>query len=231
MSVGIGCTIIDTPILNLLSQYFRRRRVLACGIGFSGSSVGGLVLPPIITLFISLYSIRGALLLLGGLWLNVLVVGAIMRPLPLTDLSMEKDDFIIEVVEDVVKQEVKNKITTSEVVGIGTCLEGNNVGSEMKISCHDNRNVEHSQDRETHKTLLMTDEKDLQTLDQHIKAEIRLVNIQISPWCLDGIRDYMIFVHTKASMFNVHLHLCQFLLLQPVLHPATSSGRMWHEQI
>ncbi|ELT93266.1 hypothetical protein CAPTEDRAFT_211969 [Capitella teleta] len=81
---GIFSAIVDTPILNLLSLYFKNRRALASGIAFSGSSVGGLVLPLLIGWANEKYSVRGSVMLLGGLWLNVLVVGAVMFPLPST---------------------------------------------------------------------------------------------------------------------------------------------------
>ena len=78
----MATTSIDTPILSLLSQYFRKKRVMANGVGFSGESVGGLIVPPVVTLAISAYGVRGAMIVLGGLWLHVLLIAAVMRPLP-----------------------------------------------------------------------------------------------------------------------------------------------------
>ena len=72
---------MDTPILSLLGKYFKRRRFLASGVVFAGSSFGTLVLPPIFTLLVDAYAIRGAMVVFGGVWLNVVIVGAVVRPI------------------------------------------------------------------------------------------------------------------------------------------------------
>ena len=72
---------MDTPILSLICKYFKKRQFLASGIVFAGSSFGTLILPPLITYLVECYAIRGALVILGGIWLNVMVVGAVMRPI------------------------------------------------------------------------------------------------------------------------------------------------------
>ncbi|KAK2141120.1 hypothetical protein LSH36_1157g00005 [Paralvinella palmiformis] len=78
---GLAASLVDTPILSLIGKYFKRRRFLASGIVFSGSSFGTLVLPPIFTILVDMYTIRGAMLVFGGVWLNVLLVGAVIRPI------------------------------------------------------------------------------------------------------------------------------------------------------
>ncbi len=73
--------VVDGPILATLAKYFEQRRAFANGIAFAGSSVGSLVIAPLTSLLIGKYSIRGATLLLGGLWLNICVIGALLRPI------------------------------------------------------------------------------------------------------------------------------------------------------
>ncbi|KAK7486456.1 hypothetical protein BaRGS_00022257, partial [Batillaria attramentaria] len=69
-----------TPTL-LIGFYFRRRRSLANCISKCGVGAGAMIFPPMITYFIQEYGVRGALLLVGGICLNGLTAGALMRPL------------------------------------------------------------------------------------------------------------------------------------------------------
>ena len=73
---------MDAPILSMLGVYFRKKRSFASGVAFTGSSIGTVVLPPVIAFCISEFTVRGALLIFGGLWLHTLLVGAVMRPIP-----------------------------------------------------------------------------------------------------------------------------------------------------
>lgn len=72
----------DAPFVSLTGRYFQKKRDLANGIAFSGTSLGVLTIPLFLKWAIDEYTVRGALLLLGGLWLHTVVVAAIMRPLP-----------------------------------------------------------------------------------------------------------------------------------------------------
>lgn len=46
----------------------------------SGASLGGVVFPPLMTYLLEEYSLRGALLILGGISLNLFVAGALLQP-------------------------------------------------------------------------------------------------------------------------------------------------------
>ena len=80
---------MDGPILATLGKYFEKRRTFANGIAFAGSSVGSLVLAPVISFLIDTYSVRGAVLLLAGLWLHICCIGALLRPF---DTSLAYDE-------------------------------------------------------------------------------------------------------------------------------------------
>ncbi|ELT93633.1 hypothetical protein CAPTEDRAFT_191771 [Capitella teleta] len=87
---GVLVAVVDTPILSLLSRYFFRKRSTASGIAFSCSSLGGLVLPLGIARANEEYGVRGALMIFGGLWLNLLVISAAMIPLPKVVIASKK---------------------------------------------------------------------------------------------------------------------------------------------
>ena len=66
----------------MVGQYFSKRRAFANGLAVAGSGVGNFLMPPFIMWLIDSYgSLSGALLILGGLMLNICVAGALLRPL------------------------------------------------------------------------------------------------------------------------------------------------------
>ena len=89
ISKGGAVGVVDGPILATLGRYFEKRRTFANGIAFTGSSVGNLVLAPVLSFLIDTYSVRGAVLLLAGLWLNICCIGTLLRPF---DTSLVYDE-------------------------------------------------------------------------------------------------------------------------------------------
>ncbi len=75
--------ILDGPILCMIGKYFHKKRNLASGVAFAGSSLGNLAMAPIMVYTIELYSIKGAMFILAGIWLNACVCGALLRPIKL----------------------------------------------------------------------------------------------------------------------------------------------------
>lgn len=65
----------------MVSHYFVRWRPIAYAIASSGECVFAMVFSPLFQWLIETYSWQGALLLIGGLQLNLCVCGALMRPL------------------------------------------------------------------------------------------------------------------------------------------------------
>lgn len=74
-----GLTII--PCILVICEYFKKRRGLASGVMLSGSSLGAVTFPHLVTFLLEEYSMRGALLILGGISLHVLVAGALLQPI------------------------------------------------------------------------------------------------------------------------------------------------------
>ena len=60
--------------------HFTRRRTLAPGVGFTGVGVSSFVFAPLFQYMLDNFGWRGSLLILGGLSLNIVPCGALIRP-------------------------------------------------------------------------------------------------------------------------------------------------------
>lgn len=81
----------------MVSHYFVRWRPIAYAIASSGECVFAVLFSPFFQWLIEAYSWQGALLIIGGLQLNLCVCGALMRPLeavqsPVQDTKEEEEE-------------------------------------------------------------------------------------------------------------------------------------------
>ncbi|XP_073327591.1 monocarboxylate transporter 13 isoform X2 [Pagrus major] len=88
---GFGYALTWTPTVTMLGLYFEKRRPVANALASAGECILTFVLTPLFQLLIDSYSWRGALLILGGLQLNLCVCGMLLRPLKATrDVTCDK---------------------------------------------------------------------------------------------------------------------------------------------
>lgn len=85
---GIGHGMLSGPIICILADYFENKRAIANGIAMSACSVGGLLFAPLCRFLLDEYDLQGTLLILGGILLNILVAGSLLRPIDF--FSVEK---------------------------------------------------------------------------------------------------------------------------------------------
>ncbi|KAM7377287.1 hypothetical protein PAMA_013874 [Pampus argenteus] len=77
---GLGWGLVFTPMVATVMANFTRRRTLALGLAFSSIGLSSFAFNPLFQLLVEMYAWRGALLILGGLSLNILPCGALIRP-------------------------------------------------------------------------------------------------------------------------------------------------------
>ncbi|XP_056156176.1 monocarboxylate transporter 13 [Lampris incognitus] len=77
---GLGWALVFTPIVATVMANFTRRRTLALGVGFSSIGLSSFIFAPLFQLLVETYAWRGALLILGGLSLNIVPCGALIQP-------------------------------------------------------------------------------------------------------------------------------------------------------
>lgn len=77
---GFGNACLFGNGLVIVGQYFNKRRGLANGLSLSGASIGQFALPPLLQYLLDTYSLQGTLIIVGGIYLNVIMCGALFRP-------------------------------------------------------------------------------------------------------------------------------------------------------
>ncbi|XP_070172884.1 monocarboxylate transporter 5-like [Littorina saxatilis] len=89
---GLGFGLIYLPAIVSVAQYFEKRRAFATGLAVCGSGFGTFVMAPLTEFLLQEYGWRGAMLILGGVILNVVVCGAVFRPLVGSPVPEEEDN-------------------------------------------------------------------------------------------------------------------------------------------
>ncbi|KAM3955129.1 LOW QUALITY PROTEIN: monocarboxylate transporter 12 [Aphomia sociella] len=77
--VGTGAG-LAFPTVYIVTSYFVRLRGLANGICISGSAFGSIILPPVLRYLLETYGYKGAVLVLGGIMLNVWAAALLFQP-------------------------------------------------------------------------------------------------------------------------------------------------------
>lgn len=75
--IGIGAGLAFPATVYIVNSYFWKLRGLANGLCISGSAIGSIIMPPLITHLIAGYSLRGASLIIGAITLNIWVAALI----------------------------------------------------------------------------------------------------------------------------------------------------------
>ncbi|XP_052746207.1 monocarboxylate transporter 13 isoform X2 [Bicyclus anynana] len=78
--VGTGAGLAFPPTVYIVTSYFVRLRGLANGICMSGSAFGSIILPPVLRYLLEEFGYQGAVLILGGIMLNVWAAALLFQP-------------------------------------------------------------------------------------------------------------------------------------------------------
>ena len=79
---GIGQSTYYAIANSIVQPYFSRHRALACATALSGISVGGFLWPPFCRFLIDRLCWQGAMIILAGFHVQVIVICALLRPAP-----------------------------------------------------------------------------------------------------------------------------------------------------
>ncbi|XP_078616542.1 monocarboxylate transporter 13-like [Branchiostoma floridae x Branchiostoma japonicum] len=89
---GFGNSLMLSPSLVMVGNYFHKRHATANGIAISGSGVSLFILSPLFQFLIDEFGWKGALLIFSGIVLNGCVCGALLRPLRLKDAGKDGEN-------------------------------------------------------------------------------------------------------------------------------------------
>ncbi|NWV00029.1 MOT2 protein, partial [Upupa epops] len=87
---GLGISFSWTPAISIVSHYFSKKRALANAIASAGECAFAFTFGPFFQWLIRQYGWKGALLIIGGIQLNICVCGVLMRPLANSSHSRRK---------------------------------------------------------------------------------------------------------------------------------------------
>ncbi|KAI0238358.1 Monocarboxylate transporter 12 [Lamellibrachia satsuma] len=81
LMAGFGGSLVYSPALVVVGEYFEKRRGVAVGMATAGTGVGAFVGPPLLVFLFERYGFFSALLIVGAIMYNCCVSGALYRPL------------------------------------------------------------------------------------------------------------------------------------------------------
>lgn len=84
---GFGLSIGYVNSLVVVAYYFEKKRSMATGLAVCGSGIGTFVFAPFLEFLIEEYGWRGSFIILSAVTLNLVVCGALMRPLEFTPME------------------------------------------------------------------------------------------------------------------------------------------------
>lgn len=82
-------------MLATVMAHFTRRRTLALGISLSSVGLSSFAFNPLFQLLVEKYTWRGAILILGGLSLNLVPCGALIRPRRRSEAPADVSDALV----------------------------------------------------------------------------------------------------------------------------------------
>nr|XP_033780904.1 monocarboxylate transporter 13-like [Geotrypetes seraphini] len=81
---GFGWALVVTPVMASVTRYFKKKRTIATALSTTGVGLSS-AFSPLFQYLIDSYSWRGALIILSGMTFNLMVCGALIRPLTLKE--------------------------------------------------------------------------------------------------------------------------------------------------
>uniref|UniRef100_A0A1B6DJ57 Major facilitator superfamily (MFS) profile domain-containing protein n=2 Tax=Clastoptera arizonana TaxID=38151 RepID=A0A1B6DJ57_9HEMI len=139
--VGLGAGLSFPPGVFIVTSYFVRLRGLANGIAISGSALGSIILPPFLRFLLETYGFKGAVLIMGGLILNVLVGASFYDPvqqhLIKVRVDKNKPNPITYKKCDILAKKNKKKKSPKETPSVDVQIYKNNENGENNFKVND----------------------------------------------------------------------------------------------
>ena len=106
--------LITTPVVTTVTRIFNRHRSLSNGILFGCSSLGTLTTPILYSQLINMYTVRGTLMVMAALWLNVVAVALFLNPKKVKWAEMVANPVKVNIVNNEVNETVEEETNKNE---------------------------------------------------------------------------------------------------------------------
>ncbi|XP_072046250.1 monocarboxylate transporter 12-like, partial [Amphiura filiformis] len=114
---GFGFSLVFSPSISMIGQYFDAHFTLATGVAFAGGSIGQIFVPLITDALIDAYGWRGAMWMLSGIMCHLIVCGAVLRPTGdykrFKERKVTKSDNVYNILEDNSPEAPESTLSTS----------------------------------------------------------------------------------------------------------------------
>lgn len=90
---GLGLAVCYVAAIVIVAFYFEKKRSLATGIAVAGSGIGTFLFAPLIQYLVDYWGWRLCFIILAGIFLNMVVCGALMRDLEWTPKQSNRSGF------------------------------------------------------------------------------------------------------------------------------------------
>uniref|UniRef100_A0A1B0BJ74 Major facilitator superfamily (MFS) profile domain-containing protein n=1 Tax=Glossina palpalis gambiensis TaxID=67801 RepID=A0A1B0BJ74_9MUSC len=136
--VGIGAGLSFPPTVYIVTSYFVKLRGLANGLCISGSALGSIILPPVLRWLLETYGYRGAVLIMGGVTLNVFVAAIFYEPVEQHMIRVPRVNKTLENIEEedigIVLEFEAVDVTVNETAGrAGTNILDDNLPNKQML--------------------------------------------------------------------------------------------------
>lgn len=84
---GIGLSLSYVTSIVIVAYYFNTKRSFATGLAVCGTGIGTFLFAPLTTYLLKEFSWRGTLLIMSGFFLNIIVFGALMRDINVSEVD------------------------------------------------------------------------------------------------------------------------------------------------
>ena len=184
---GVGCAFIYTPTFSVINDHFEKRKAIAMGMSTLGAGVGMFLSPLILSILRKQYEFTGAMIIIGGLNLQTLIVAFLYgRHVP----KVEKDGNVVDETDcsSMDKYALTRKSETN----------GNKIEQEL-VAFNDDLKIDDNADMKVtarYDSLEITEQIENSDLEKQISVPVTTANIVVK----DTVDD-----NNSITPFNIKL--------------------------
>ncbi|XP_006822606.2 monocarboxylate transporter 12-like [Saccoglossus kowalevskii] len=224
--LGLAFSLMYGPSIVIVGQYFTRRHALANGMVFTGVGIGMMALPPLYQMLIETYGWRSALVVISGIYMNIIVSGMLMKPLNSDDTVGQEADF--------------NRVQDNQSTHNGDTFESTDITDECRVTQGDDMtynevrsNIEHNKVGEVkHAAVRSRKSQRCSVLRENLNITLLRHNSWLQVMCVAGVFlgfGYIIgLVHFVPKAVSENIEKLDAAFLMTIMGITSLVGRCLH---